>query len=393
MKILILSYMCYGKAYANGLCAMEIAKALNMLGVETHICGLIPDKDYIDQYRSDRFHFVDTKRINRVGNGRISSIISPPIDMDYVNAYYNTAVDIIVKNGIDAIVSMYFPIENLIVGDRIKQEYPHIQYLIYELDSAIDGISSDSRLRFLYRNAVIRNMKKHYELADKIFVMKSHSISSAEVFFKKTPEKMTVVDLPMVKNLVEGSGSDMSHTVNCINFFYTGELNSSYRSPAELFGFINECKDYPEWTFHFYSRGDCEDLISEKSLTDNRIIQHGYVPVEQLEKALVEADVLLSIGNSKSNSLPSKIFKYISTGKFIIHFQSQDDDPCIEYLKRYPLAIIVKRGDSYSSVIDYITSKFQNRVDYDSILLLYKENLPSYSAEVICDSLLDNRVN
>ena len=60
---------------------------------------------------------------------------------------------------------------------------------------------------------------------------------------------------------------------------------------------------------------------------------------ERLRELYREADVLLNIGNTVLNQMPSKIFEYISTGKPILNVFQSPRCPTLRYLKDYPLAL------------------------------------------------------
>ena len=59
-----------------------------------------------------------------------------------------------------------------------------------------------------------------------------------------------------------------------------------------------------------------------------------------------QSDILLSIGNMDPNLIPSKLFKYMSIGKPIIHLKRGERDSCLPYLARYPLALVLDEGKS-----------------------------------------------
>ena len=57
------------------------------------------------------------------------------------------------------------------------------------------------------------------------------------------------------------------------------------------------------------------------------------------------ADVLVSLGNTYDNQMPSKLFGYFATGKPVLHLAVSENDPTLPYLARYPLALVLYRKD------------------------------------------------
>ena len=57
------------------------------------------------------------------------------------------------------------------------------------------------------------------------------------------------------------------------------------------------------------------------------------------------ADVLVSLGNTYDNQMPSKLFGYFATGKPVLHLAVSENDPTLPYLVRYPLALVLHRKD------------------------------------------------
>ena len=76
-----------------------------------------------------------------------------------------------------------------------------------------------------------------------------------------------------------------------------------------------------------------------------RVQYAGVLKGKELAEAYDRTDVLINIGNSVLNQMPSKIFEYISSGKPIINVFKSPDCPTLKYLTRYPLALNLFEGD------------------------------------------------
>ena len=68
---------------------------------------------------------------------------------------------------------------------------------------------------------------------------------------------------------------------------------------------------------------------------DSRIMVHGYVSTEELDKAIKNADVFLSIDSKfKPNSIPSKVFRFFDSNMPIIHFSHEKNIFVEEYMEK-----------------------------------------------------------
>ena len=78
------------------------------------------------------------------------------------------------------------------------------------------------------------------------------------------------------------------------------------------------------------------DVVHDLGILEPRVCDHE----------VAASDVLLSIGNRDPYLVPSKLFKYMSSGKPIIHIKRGCADCCQPYLDRYPLSLVVDDVDS-----------------------------------------------
>ena len=66
--------------------------------------------------------------------------------------------------------------------------------------------------------------------------------------------------------------------------------------------------------------------------------------LKKSSNAICDANAVISVGNSVGHLIPSKIFKYMSLKKPIIHLNFIDADPCLPYLKKYGHTFFVENG-------------------------------------------------
>ena len=76
-----------------------------------------------------------------------------------------------------------------------------------------------------------------------------------------------------------------------------------------------------------------------------KFVRPGLLPPDEAAALENRADVLVSLGNTYDNQMPSKLFGYFATGKPVLHLAVSENDPTLPYLARYPLALVLHRKD------------------------------------------------
>lgn len=395
-RIVVLSSIYLGKASTNGLCAQNIVEALTYMGHDVHvICYPDPEVTNESNIHSICYDQLPHKGLFRRLCERLKKVLflagsSPKFFLDYVkvNQYFLKLKDIESRNKIDAVVAMFFPLETVEALSLFKKSNKNIKSIIFELDSIFDGIAQGSPFYNLYDRSYKKWLSTVYNTVDDVIVMRSHMDSWEKNFAHSFHSKLHESDIPVLL-------PTPSITVKRkdVSFLYAGLLDRKYRSPKYLLSVLSELSKRNNFTFTFYSKGDCENMIATVSKENRNIRQMGYVKKEELEKAFNDAMFLINIGNSISNSVPSKLISYISYKKPIIHFSSQEDDICNFYLKEYPLSLIIRQENSIeescSQIISFI-EKFNNS-DYNDLDIeeIFKMNTPKFSASLI-NSILNN---
>lgn len=383
-NILILTSNAFSEANANGLCAMSLKKAMEdthhsvyLVGItnrsnEAHDSSVFP---IVHMQKPDSNHGVFKEYCKS-----FKRIFYPIIDKQLVKEYVSKSIEIIEERSIDVIVAVYYPIETLASISILKSRYPNIECVSYELDSATDGIHPGGRGDLLFDKAYFRWMNHIYQKMNRIFIMESHR-KHFEKHYSDWIKKAVFVDIPVLDEQGLPPKKSFDSTAK---FFYTGILDTGYRSPLKALNCLSELSEHNDWQIHFYSRGNCEQILKEWAEKNPRICQHGYVSKEVLNRELSEADILLNIGNANSNSLPSKLISYFALGKPIVHFSMQKDDICEDYLRRYPLALIISFDDSVeqakAKITEFVRAHLHDSVPYNEIKTTFAKNTPEYSA-------------
>jgi hypothetical protein len=120
----------------------------------------------------------------------------------------------------------------------------------------------------------------------------------------------------------------------------------------------------------------------------------GELAGETLAGEYADAEVLVNIGNSVDNQMPSKIFEYISTGKPIINIFKSADCPTLKYLGRYPLVLNIHEAEirkdpaaCVSRVQAFCRGHRGERVPAEETKRLYAANTFEAFTESICRAI------
>lgn len=394
-RIAIISTYFLGAATANGICAQSIAQELHRLGNDIQVICYECDSALVLPYH---IHTVSRTGIPSlmcriVGKIRKTALclagsINAVLDENLVQQYVCALDKINQEKPIETVVAMFFPLEAGEALRRFKVKNPDVKAILYELDSIGDGVSDTSRQK-IYNRLYENWLKRVYQTVDSVFIMQSHEKYWKAKFGDEFAKKLNVADIPVLKK-PEAVDLDTAEQI-LPSFIYAGLIERRYRSPDFLLAVLRSLHTYTEFSFSFYSRGDCEDAIAQTASEIPGIVQNGYVQQYELNRAIHQADFLVSIGNSVSQSVPSKVITYLSYGKPIIHFFSQNDDVCKQYFENYPLALLIDQSmtadEAAKLIFDFVSEAKGKRIDFQQIEKLFYLNSPAYSAELILNSL------
>jgi hypothetical protein len=178
---------------------------------------------------------------------------------------------------------------------------------------------------------------------------------------------------------------DQVPVIHSLRAGFFGSMYREIRDPRPAIALFSEVAKDPEITVTF--AGHLEDLPEEELFTKESTIRYlGVLKGEDLAKNYAETDVLINIGNSVDNQMPSKIFEYISTGKPIINIYKSPECPTLKYLTRYPLALNLSETDLQNKAAEvqtFIKTNKTNRVPAEEIQKTFEANtFESFAAAI-----------
>ena len=140
-------------------------------------------------------------------------------------------------------------------------------------------------------------------------------------------------NLEVRKNIVNNANLN-KETISCV---FAGKFYEDIRNPKKMFEFFEKTDSEINLT----TIGDgCSEIVSQfQDLLGKRYNKISRVPYSQCQELLNNSDILINLGNTVTNQVPSKVFEYIASGKPIVNFYFNDNDSSLFYLKKYSLCL------------------------------------------------------
>ena len=314
----------------------------------------------------------------------------PLVSPIYNNRFYNEAKKLCKKNEIDIIVAVYTPLEAIYAGCKIKRKYKNIKFVSYYLDALYGGLGPK-----IWNSKKINRHTKYWEskindLSDLIISMeaskKFHTIDN-DVFAKKR----YYLDIPALNR----NAYELRQAVNKTNtyvFIFAGSIQYPMRNPIPILNLLLELSKTMNIEVEFIGNCNNKKIFDYYNIKSNNAIRFiDQISHNEILEKEYAADFLINIGIENSNLLPSKIFEYMKTNRPIISTFCVDDDPTIEYLKKYGKAFFVDQRKNFTDYINsfkkfIIDTKIDVCTNADINKLFYK-NTPKAFVDLIEEKL------
>jgi len=206
--------------------------------------------------------------------------------------------------------------------------------------------------------------------------------------YSRNINKMLGIEFPNIaEKVLEDKKCIIDFDKSYCNIAFCGIIDDRYRSPEKFLSSISEIIDKGE-KIRVYFVGSKNSRVLKKysELYPDSIFSIDKVELSDALLIQKNADILLNIGNTLSNMVPSKIFDYFSMGKPIINIQKIAECPAKRYFDKYPLCATVKdfNDENYSGDLLNFIRKCKNcKVPFENIRELYKQNTPEFIADSI----------
>lgn len=211
--------------------------------------------------------------------------------------------------------------------------------------------------------------------------------------------KIVVAEFPNIVARNIASTADLPRLLNSksINLAFAGKFYPKVRDPQYLFDIMdvihssNICLTMAGGFNGSFPRAFVDKYFSNKI----PYLQYvGMLPPEKADDILLQADILVHIGNTNPMFLPSKILDYISTGKPILNLYQHDECPTLEILDAYPLKLNIRVGSPITNeliqqIIEFCVENRGKQIPFEEIEPLYWQYTPRFVGEIFYKMLLE----
>lgn len=260
-----------------------------------------------------------------------------------------TARSLCAANDYDWIISVSHPFSGHVVGMLARAQAPRSKWFVDISDpySLMKEPSPNNRLFYSWVSHAIEG--RVIAGADAISVTTDSTHRLYEDEFPASIGKMRVIP-----PLLSISGLDRPSTRQAdgaIRLVFVGTLYRKLRSPKHLLACVSALQaTLPQLRLelHFYGAvNDCGDeLTSCPEAIRSCLFVHGVVSRDNVVQAMIDADVLVNIGNDSESQLASKVIEYMAVGKPILNMVSIARDASIGALADYPSTLTIFRSGS-----------------------------------------------
>ena len=310
------------------------------------------------------------------------------VSRTYIRKVKHTLNEIYKQEGIDVLLPVSEPHEAIIAAVEFQNKHKNIILTPYKLDRFAEGNS-------LYENKILRKLKyprhKKTELktlnsCDALFALPpiANYYYKSDVFLS-LKEKVIMTEHPLLKKPEICQNEPTKN--NVLSMTYAGSLDTKLRNPEYMLRLLlNVLKENSNMILNLFTFGNCQSILDNfKHDYGNSMYDGGKIPSDILTAKLSNSDFLITIGNNSDDEVPSKLFELLSYGKPIIHFYYSDKDAYINYLSKYPSALLIKMDDSLfetniAKLKEFCNNNVKSHFLYEEIEKNFIESTPKYVA-------------
>jgi glycosyltransferase involved in cell wall biosynthesis len=322
--------------------------------------------------------------------GRLESMLIFPNNLRWhYKKAYKKLIQLNKEEKIDCIFSLCSPFSAHLAAKDFKKKFPEVHWVTY----TVDPFATSERLNDIALFSIYKN-KNNLVVERQVYQEADINLVSEEIY---ETEKVLLKDLedktiPLPYTLKRPVGNNKEYfPKNKINLLYAGRFYKDLRNPENFLNSFLRIKN-ENILLHLYSASNCEDLVDEMIEKSNgRIIKHPQVSVVEINNILLDADILVNIGNSIGEFKPSKVFEYIATGKPVINFYR--NGLIDETFSHFPLAIQINEDtmslkESSGLVETFSLTNKNKTVEWNEIEKIYKKHSYSNIQNIILSSII-----
>ncbi|KRC10424.1 hypothetical protein ASE11_20605 [Hydrogenophaga sp. Root209] len=197
-----------------------------------------------------------------------------------------------------------------------------------------------SRLNRFVESRILAN-------ADAVCVTTESTRQMYKVHFSVPDEKIRLAP-PLLSLPALPLGAPPS-TRPVLRLVFIGTLYRKLRSPGYMLAcfeaLLSTISDR-QLELHLYGAvNDCtEELAACPVQVRSSLYVHGMVSRTQVHEAMLDADILVNIGNDSASQLASKVIEYMAVGRPILNLISIERDTSVQALREYPATLTLIRA-------------------------------------------------
>jgi glycosyltransferase involved in cell wall biosynthesis len=277
----------------------------------------------------------------------------PDFACTWIGPATNKALELCSMEDYSTVISVSDPFSSHLVGRKIRSQYPQLNWLVdigdpfaFRTDNPTNNHKLYNKLNYNYESNVFAE-------ADFISVTNENIKNKYSQLYAGSSRK-TVVIPPMMNELTYSISDDrVLGESNRIKLVYIGTLYRKIRNPEyllKLFSAVLSIELGNSVELHLIGGyHDCMDIIEPfMRESGDRLILHGLVNRQTVINSIVEADVLINIGNNNPYQLPSKLVEYAWFAKPIVNIHSLENDSSKIFLQDYPAILNLYTGTNES---------------------------------------------
>lgn len=281
------------------------------------------------------------------------------------------------ENEYDWVVSVAYPFTNHLVAARWTPESTRLA--LYNLDPYWNNGTYPPQL------AAARADEEAdvYQKANCIFCTPEQLPDYQIPAFQRVAGKIHPLPYPKLVRPKVQQACPIQFDPECINLLYLGTVYGDIRKPEALFKLFQHAVEIePKLRLYIVGKkfgADADLYLTEyKAKLGGKLQCYSPIPPEQTMDLLLRADVLVNMGNTVRNQMPSKVVEYISTGKPILNISASETCNTLVVLKRYPLCFQCFSWPEETSVVakelvNFCQREKGNAIPWSEIEVLYDD--------------------
>lgn len=281
------------------------------------------------------------------------------------------------ENRYDWVVSVAYPFANHLVAAKWTPAPTKLAF--YNLDPYWNNGTYPSQLA----EARAAEEAAVYQKANCVFCTPEQQADYQTETFRAVAYKIHPLPYPKLVRPKVQQACPIQFNPECINLLYLGTVYGDIRKPEALFKLFQHAVEIePRLRLYIVGKkfgADADRYLTEyKAKLGEKLQCYSPIPPEQTVDLLLRADVLVNMGNTVRNQMPSKIVEYISTGKPILNISASETCNTLVVLKRYPLCFQCFSWPEETSVVakelvNFCQREKGNAIPWSEIEVLYDD--------------------